>query len=79
MSMSHMDSSNSVSCSPQSIKRSSFVTGKRDRDIASPMDSQFKVGNRKPIIKARVNLNDLMDKKHEASPAPRTSGTSGAL
>lgn len=68
ISMNNVGSSNSVSCSPQSIKISSFVGTKRDRETSSPMDSQFKVGNRKTMLKARVNLNDLSDKKEEVNP-----------
>ena len=53
VSMNNMGSSNSVSCSPQSIKISSFVAVKRERETGSPYDTQFKVGNRRTLVKGR--------------------------
>lgn len=56
VSIHNSGSSPSVSCSPQSIRISAFVSTKRDRQPESPIDSQFKVGNRRKLLKGRVTF-----------------------
>lgn len=65
-SFNSVESGNSISASPQSIKLSSYAANKRDREV----DPQFKTNTRKSTRiakqKMNVNLSDFINKKEEA-------------